>query len=114
MPPVLTVASTVSCDHAPGGSLTLTGAAAAGLSVDGNAVLAGSLAAAPIGSGCSQPASSTTAPCTASTGQTAGPAQVLSVNGAPVLLATAAGTTSSMAPGTWSAKDAKQTVLGAV
>jgi hypothetical protein len=110
---VLTTASTVSCDHAPGGPLGLEAAAASVLTVGGVSVLAGSLGSATIDPGCSQPVSNTTAPCAAATSQIGGTSQVLTVAGTPVLLADASGTTDSKPPGTWSVKDAAQSVLKA-
>jgi len=117
MPPVLTDASTVSCDHPPtppgGGEVALASAARGVLTVDGRAVLGGTLANAPIGAGCALAANNQA--CTQVTSQNPGSTStVLKVDGTPVLLATASGQAKVAAGATWSVKDAGQTILRAV
>src|SRR3954447_24497501 len=118
MPPVVTQASTVSCDHPPappgGGQVALVSATRGVLSVQGRTVLSGTLANAPIGPGCAL-ASTSSPPCTQVTAQNpGGTSAVLKVDGEPVVLATASGQASGSPGATWSVKDARQTILRAV
>lgn len=115
MEKVLTVASDVSCDHPPtgGGKVQLV-AGQNVLMVSGASVLAQSQATAEILPGCSQ--TNTQAGevvCSTVLSQSAGYSTVLKVNGQPVLLETAGGTTNGLPDSAWSAKDAKQEVLKA-
>jgi hypothetical protein len=118
MPAVITDASTVSCDHPPtppgGGAVALASAARGVLTVEGQAVLGGTLANAPIDSGGCGLASAGSTPCTLVTAQNPGStSRVLKLGGAPVLLATASGPATGSAGATWSVKDAGQTILRA-
>ena len=118
MPAVITDASTVSCDHPPtppgGGAVAVASAARGVLTVEGQAVLGGTLANAPIASGCAL-ASAGSAPCTLVSAQNPGStSRVLKVGGTPVLLATASGPATGSPGATWSVKDAGQTILRAV
>jgi hypothetical protein len=119
MDDVLTTAASVSCDHPlpgndAGGTATLT-ATQSVLKVAGQAVLVGSLVSSVVDpTNCAQkPPPPSNQPCTSILTQTVGASRVLKVNGSPVLLKGSAGTTNSVPPGLWSAKDAGQSVLRA-
>jgi hypothetical protein len=118
MPLVVTEAARVSCDHPPtppgGGPVALAGATRGVLTVEGRAVLGGTLANSPIGTGCAL-ASTSSPPCTQVSAQNpASTSSVLKMDGTPVLLATASGPAAGSPGATWSVKDAGQTILRAV
>jgi hypothetical protein len=115
MPYVLTTGSSVSCDHPPtgGGALTLAVAATGVLKVEGRTVPSGTLAGATIASGCAQRGPNENPCLTASTQSPGSMSQVLRVDGLPVLLETASGSTPGVPGNTWSAKAAGQSVLKA-
>ena len=117
---VITKASWLSCSH---GSAPVTSVGNNGLPakliVAGSAVmLAGDLAAATV-SGCPQPTSSGSKPCSAVVSRTAGEASKLTVAGAAVLTDATAGATDGLPvpppPATgFAVDDARQTKLKAV
>lgn len=110
MPLVLTADALIVCSHL--GTIQ-PGAGQQALTADGAQVLvAADLAGVPV-SGCQQPVSSTTKPCTTVISVLAGPAATLRAGGQPALLATASGATDSVPPGTWSVQSAGQTTLHA-
>jgi hypothetical protein len=115
MDPVLTEASSVSCDHPPtGGGKVALEATQDVLKVDGNAVLTGSLANAAIAVGCAQ--TNTAAGqviCSLVQSQTGETSRVLTVNGTAVLLHKSSGQTNGKPDAAWSSKDAGQAVLKA-
>ena len=114
MPGVLTAGSSVKCLHQ--GTVQLS-AGQQKLKVAGNAVLVmgdlmgKSISACPVPTAGPPP----TKPCTTTTAMLAGTAAKLKVDGKPVLLETANGTTDGLAPapGTWSVQSAAQTKLTA-
>jgi hypothetical protein len=110
---VLTESSAVSCDHPPtgGGAITLLSSQTV-LSVEGSLVLTGSLAGATFEEGCQQTNSNAgEVMCASVIAQSEGPANVLKVNGQPVLLVTSEGTSNGKPDDVWSAKDAEQSLL---
>lgn len=106
--PVLTAAATVTCAH--GGSVTLV-AGQQTLTIDGAPVLLYADLAGAVISGCTQVASSSTAPCTAVASVLAGSAMKLAVQGGPVATAQAQGMTNGVPPGPWQVVNAGQTKL---
>jgi hypothetical protein len=85
------------------------------LKVVGKAVLTMTLQGSPLNAAncAQQPPTAGNKPCSSVMTQTGGTAAVLKVNGAPVLLISASGTTDGTPLNTWSAKNAGQTVLRA-
>jgi hypothetical protein len=111
MPKVLSATATVKCVHP--GDVELV-ASTSRLTVDGDAVLvAGDLDGATI-SGCKLPASTSTSPCATTVATTTPPSTLLTVDGTPVLLETAAGTTTSVPPGAFTVQAAGQTRLDTI
>ncbi len=119
---VLTETSSVSCDHpvppeeTNGGAVVLE-AGQSVLKIDGSYVLAKNLQESLIdSSGCSlsPPPPPTNKKCSLVMIQISGFSSVLKVDGSPVLLTSAGGSTDGLPePSTWSAKDAEQDVLRA-
>lgn len=97
MPAVLTSASTVGCGHDPGRVGT---SSAAKLSVGSARVLLSDSIATKAVSVCSTPVSDKTQPCATVLTVASGTAAKLTAGGAPVVLATLAGTTDGKPPGT--------------
>lgn len=114
MPKVTTKTSTIACEHQ--GTVTpLAGAVSTVLFVDGQGVLAGTLAGSQVGTDCVQkPPPATNVQCGSIASETKGKSTVLSVDGQPVLLEDTAGLTLLGSPTkNWSVKEAKQDVLSA-
>jgi hypothetical protein len=107
MEKVLTTDATVTCLH--DGDVSLSSSQSV-LTVAGNPVLVNQLTGS-ITNCTQQPPPATNKPCTLASPQTTGISSVLTVNGLPVLLESAAGLTDGSPTNSWSVQDAKQNVL---
>lgn len=110
MPKVLTSAAVVTCPHK--GKVQIMPSQTT-VTAGGNPVLVvGDLDGKPI-AGCTQPASTSTAPCTATTPMTVGASMKVTVGGKPALLDTAMGITNGVPPGPYKVDSPGQTKVDA-
>ncbi|MER5199991.1 hypothetical protein ACWD3J_41550 [Streptomyces sp. NPDC002755] len=111
MPEVLTTASVLTCAH---GATLLTTASQTALTVDGAAaLLVTDLLGATVPACPNTDAAKGQTPCVKVTAVSVGASRLLKVNGTPVALATAKGTTQAtpVLPFAWQVQDAGQTLL---
>jgi hypothetical protein len=111
MAKVLTADAQVVCSH-PGGTVKVAASQQSLLAGGSPVLVMGDMEGKPV-SGCTNPASTSTAPCTAVVSTLAGAATKLTAGSKPVLLDTATGVTNSIPPGTWRVQSPGQTKLEA-
>ncbi|HUO72194.1 MAG TPA: hypothetical protein VMU39_15610 [Solirubrobacteraceae bacterium] len=111
MPQVLTTNAVIMCQHQ--GTVTLTSTQAKVVIEGGEILCEPDLVGAPI-VGCTQPASTSSKPCTQVVTTTPGSAsEKVTVGGRPVYLSTLSGMTDGVPPGTLSVSDPGQTSVQA-
>jgi hypothetical protein len=105
VPKVLTSTAVVMCPH--GGKVQIMPSQTTAVSGGNPVLVVGDLDGKPI-AGCTQPVSTSTAPCTQTLPMTVGASTKVTASGTPALLDTATGMTNGVPPGPWRVRNSGQ------